>query len=401
MKRFICVQTGARRNYAVPKILSQNSLLEAFYNDLNASSGLGEAIKTICPSSLRKGAISRLLSREVPPDVVKKTCTFDLPSIKYLFRQKLAGGNVTKAHYWLQRFDEDFSQAMIRKGLGQATHVFSMFGEGSQFIEYAKNKGLTTVVEEYLSPLTHKIIQEEREKYPEIEPPLPQEIIDSDYAWFKKLCKSVDVFLAPSSFVVQGLEAFGVSSSQCRIVPYAASDKWFKVENRPVKGRVLFVGTAELRKGIHTLGMAAQKLAPYSYEFRVAGNASITVRDHPLLKHFMFLGRVPRTEIHKEFEKADVFVLPSLAEGSAEVTYEALATGLPVITTKASGSVVRHGIDGFIVPESDANALADAIKEILENRPLRDQMAAVAKHHAQDYTWDKYAERLLTVFQSI
>ena len=48
-----------------------------------------------------------------------------------------------------------------------------------------------------------------------------------------------------------------------------------------------------------------------------------------------------------------MFVLPSLAEGSAEVTYEAIAAGVPVVTTRAAGSVVRDGIEGRIVPERD------------------------------------------------
>jgi len=63
-----------------------------------------------------------------------------------------------------------------------------------------------------------------------------------------------------------------------------------------------------------------------------------------ICRSLSFLGRVPRDRIHEEFQTADLFVLPTLAEGSAEVTYEALAAGLPVITTKSAGSVVRDGI---------------------------------------------------------
>ena len=80
-----------------------------------------------------------------------------------------------------------------------------------------------------------------------------------------------------------------------------------------------------------------------------------------------FLGRVPRERIHEEFAAADVFVLPSSAEGSAEATYEALAAGVPVVTTPAAGSVVRDGIEGRVVPERDPFALADAIAEIVED----------------------------------
>jgi len=85
-------------------------------------------------------------------------------------------------------------------------------------------------------------------------------------------------------------------------------------------------------------------------------------------RHLKFLGRIPRAQIAGEFAAADLLVLPSLAEGSAETTYEALACGVPVVTTLEAGSVVRDGIDGRIVPSRDPVALADAIAEIVEDR---------------------------------
>ena len=80
-----------------------------------------------------------------------------------------------------------------------------------------------------------------------------------------------------------------------------------------------------------------------------------------------------------EFRQADVFVLPTLAEGSAEVINEALGAGIPVVTTPAAGSVVRDGIEGRIVPERDPAALAAAIDELLSDRPLRARMALAAR----------------------
>ena len=61
---------------------------------------------------------------------------------------------------------------------------------------------------------------------------------------------------------------------------------------------------------------------------------------------------------------ADVFVFPSLFEGSAVVTYEALACGLPSIVTPSAGSVVRDGIEGFLVPESNVLALAERMEQL-------------------------------------
>jgi glycosyltransferase involved in cell wall biosynthesis len=114
-----------------------------------------------------------------------------------------------------------------------------------------------------------------------------------------------------------------------------------------------------------------------------------------------FLGRVDRDKIHLEFQSADLFVLPTLAEGSAESVYEALAAGLPVITTKSAGSVVRDGIEGRIVPERDPEALAEAIRELTEDRALRDRMAVAARERARDFTWERYGERLLAYLKGL
>jgi glycosyltransferase involved in cell wall biosynthesis len=93
-------------------------------------------------------------------------------------------------------------------------------------------------------------------------------------------------------------------------------------------------------------------------------------------------------------------VLPSLAEASAEVTYEALACGIPVVTTREAGSVVRDGIEGRVVPSRDPHALADAISEILEDRQKRERMATAARERARKYTWEHYGNRLVNALKS-
>ncbi|GAB4171775.1 MAG: glycosyltransferase family 4 protein [Coleofasciculaceae cyanobacterium] len=400
-KRLIVVQIGARRGYVVPSILEKAGMLEALYTDLCANAGLGVALDRFCPQPLRNSAVSRLLNRRVPLNIQGKVHSFDWASLCYLVRQKLSGNSLLKQHQALAKFKQEISQAMIGKGLGQATHIFSMLGEGTDFLEFAKDQNLKVVNDIYISPATHRIIQAERKEFFDIEPTIPEQIIQDDAVWFSKVCKLTDVFIVPSRFVERGLEELGVDKNKCYTVPYDIEESWLSLTSSPTKGRVLFVGTADLRKGIHILGTAAQKLSHRNYEFRVAGGVSEIVRKHQLTEKLNFLGRVPRADIQNEFVQADIFVLPSLAEGSASVTYEALAAGLPVITTEAAGSVVRDGIEGFIVPERDAKALANRIEELVENRQLRDRMAAAARKRAQDYTWDKYAERLLAVLQAV
>ena len=97
-------------------------------------------------------------------------------------------------------------------------------------------------------------------------------------------------------------------------------------------------------------------------------------------------GAVPTTQVAEHFQWAHVFLLPSLCEGSATVTYEALGHGLPVICTLNTGSVVRDEVEGFIVPVRDAAAIAERIERLALDVQLRAQMATNAKARAAEFT---------------
>ena len=119
-----------------------------------------------------------------------------------------------------------------------------------------------------------------------------------------------------------------------------------------------------------------------------------------LFKGPKYLGHIPRNEIIKEYLSADVFVLPTIADGFGLVHLEAMACGVPAVTTENCGSVVDHNIDGLIIPIRDPIAIADAILKIVENRDLRDKMSRAAKIKASKYTWSQYKKRLFEVLDS-
>ncbi len=98
-------------------------------------------------------------------------------------------------------------------------------------------------------------------------------------------------------------------------------------------------------------------------------------------------------------------VLPSLFEATPGVMLEAMASGLPVVTTKACGmkEVIEDGEDGILVPRRDSHAVAEGVKTLLVDPSLRERMGARAREKARAYTWDRIArqtealyERLLT-----
>ena len=403
--RFIVAQIGARRGYAVPAILEQAGLLERFYTDLCGDIGWGRQIARARFVPGFRSPLSRLAERRLPVQIRGKTRTFGWPACHHAWRAQRTRGDAAAAFREHLRFSDALGRAMARAGYGAATHIFSMLGECSTFLVEGSRRGIKIISDIYILLSTERLLAAERRAFPDWEPDVP------DFAALRREARREDVlltrsdhFICPSSAVQDDLiDNFGVPRDRTSLVPHGVHPRWLSLDPSPVRGRVLFVGEANLRKGIPYLAMAAERLrkAGYAFAFRVAGGVARSVAQQPVCRNLLFLGRVPRDRIHAEFASADVLVLPSLAEGSAGVTYEALAAGVPVVTTRAAGSVVRDGIDGRIVPERDPLALAEAVAEIVEDRDQRACMSDAARQRARDYTWERYGERLVGALQRL
>jgi glycosyltransferase involved in cell wall biosynthesis len=162
--------------------------------------------------------------------------------------------------------------------------------------------------------------------------------------------------------------------------------------------RVLVAGQVCLQKGSYYVYEAAallQKRAQFRMVGSVAGLPENVLKK--LRQRLEVVGSVPRSAMSDHYNWADVFLLPSLCEGSATVTYEALGYGLPVICTPNTGSVVRDGVEGFIVPVRDSAAIAERIERLALDEELRTQMAASARARAAEFTVTEYGRRLLSV----
>jgi glycosyltransferase involved in cell wall biosynthesis len=401
--KFIVAQVGARRGYAVPAILEKAGMLERFYTDITGDIGLGAVFSAAAVLPLVGKSARRLGARHVPFNIRAKTTTFPGMSLVHALREVMVARDPAAACREGVRFSNALGMAMMRCGFGSATHMYSMLGECGPLFAEGKRRGLVTVSEIYIPLSTERILTEERKKF------LGWEFNVPDYAAVcrgfeveHRLSMDADLAICPSKWVRDDLlQNFGLPSERAAVVPYGVNPELFSVRNEPVRGRILFAGTADLRKGIHYFAAAAEKLLVRRVrcEFRVAGNVERSVANQEQCRHLKFLGRVPRVKITGEFAVADVLVLPSLAEGSAETTYEALACGVPVVTTPEAGSVVRDGIDGRIVPSRDPEALANAIAEIVEDRQKRERMSRAARDRAHDYTWERYGERLLAALR--
>ena len=101
------------------------------------------------------------------------------------------------------------------------------------------------------------------------------------------------------------------------------------------------------------------------------------------------------------FADAHIYVYPSLHEGSTVSIYEAMASGLPVVTTPNAGSVIRDGVDGFVVPVRDVDATRERIEKLYRDPVLRAAMAKSTAERAADYSWDAYVRRVGEALTSV
>jgi len=221
---------------------------------------------------------------------------------------------------------------------------------------------------------------------------------------------SADAVVVPSqfvwkSFVEQGFDTGrDVPPGRLYLIPYGVDLQDFRqIPKSDSIFRIVFVGMIGIRKGIFYLLEAVSKLRLKNAELLLIGSIEDNIK--PLLGKysdvFIYKGQVPHNELYKIYSSSSVFVLPSIEEGSAMVTYEAMACGLPLIVSENTGSVVRDGIDGFIVPIRDTEALKEKILFFYENEEKRQAMGANAKEYVQQWTWDRYGEKMVEAYEKI
>lgn len=213
-----------------------------------------------------------------------------------------------------------------------------------------------------------------------------------------------DVVLVPSSHIAEAYVREGTPRDRMRVVPYAADTTRFRPHARPRDAECrtfLFAGGVTQRKGIGYLLQAWRQVRRPGWRLQLLGALPANSGPlRPLLDDVEVLGRVPHAEVPAVMAAADVFVFPSLFEGSAVVTYEALASGLPLITTPNAGSVAREGVEGLIVPPSDTRALAEAMKKLGTDTALWCRMAQAARRRAERFDWSRHHDAIVDVVRA-
>ena len=208
-----------------------------------------------------------------------------------------------------------------------------------------------------------------------------------------------DAVLVGSSYAAQTFLSEGIDAKRTRVVPYGVDlDVFTPGPDEPPPGfHVIYAGQLTQRKGLAYLLRGYRRFARAGTHLTLVG--SIVGGDQPLRPFaslFDHVAHQTRPALAERYRSAHVFVLPTLIEGMPLVVLEAMACGLPVIVTaNGPADIVRDGIDGFIVPERDDEAIAERLDHLHRHPELRREMGRQAALRALDFSWDAYAERAL------
>lgn len=172
---------------------------------------------------------------------------------------------------------------------------------------------------------------------------------------------------------------------------------------------ILFLGRIVQQKGVYDLLAAVENLRRSIPDIRLilAGTGELeAVRERAaalgILAHLELPGWVDGEDKVRLFGRASIFVLPSYHEGMPMSILEAMAAGLPVVSTLVGGipEVVTYGIEGKLVAPGDAVALSAAVEDLLTDRALRSRMGQAAYRRAErEFSADAIVAQLETIYR--
>jgi len=171
---------------------------------------------------------------------------------------------------------------------------------------------------------------------------------------------------------------------------------------------ILYVGRLDLVKGVNYLLQTAKELIPNykNTKFLIVGDGSLRGEYEAFAKSFsdnvIFTGF--REDVSELMNISDIFVLPSLSEGAANVVMEASASGLPVIATEVGEvpRIVLDGKTGILIKPKDIANLVKAFKKMIDNPSLAKEMGkAGRKRIEEEYSWEIVCKRIENAYQEV
>lgn len=350
---------------------------------------------------------ARMAARRVDaPGVIVRSiplAEFAGRGIAYLSKMKLVKPATTSG--WGLQLAGRASCKYLRRA--DIFHVRSGVGQGGA-IRTARENGMKVIAD-------HSIAHPEymqsvlREEYGRAG--IPYEISSQKGLWRVVLddCEQADRLLVNSDFVKRTFVERGYPADRIDVEYLGVKPTYFYLKQdytSHVPTQILFTGNFDLRKGVRVLLEAIRRVRQGGLDVRLrvignmtTGRVCIQDSDAEFLTHTPF---VPPEDILPALAEADMFVFPTLAEGSSRSAMEAAAAGVPVITTENCGLPLVDGESVLYVPLNDAAQLTEMIARVATDETLRQSIGKnAAATICQRYTWPIYGLQLQKIYQRI
>jgi alpha-maltose-1-phosphate synthase len=399
-----CPDARAPAYQAVVGLARANQLsrfLTAFYHrDDGPASRIGRRLAPVGFARLERTLLRRHDS-DIPSNRVSTVPSFDVAlAVENRVGRSHSPTRHRVARWRTRRFDRILARALERE-LPESLLVFSDVGSELS-LPACRELGIRSVLS-----MVHGDVREERavlaaeaERSPDFFPIYlsdgPVNRAELDWLHERRLrdIALADRILVPSEHIAGVLEKEGTARDRIRVTPYAADTRRFRPapDKRHDKSCVfLFAGGINQRKGVKYLLEAWRRVRRPGWRLQLLGPLPSDASPlEPYLNEVELLGRVSHAEMPNRMAAADVFVFPSLFEGSAVVTYEALACGLPSIVTPTAGSVVRNDVEGFLIPPADVDRLAERMESLGVDIEARAVMSLASRQRAEEFDWPRY-----------
>lgn len=397
--KVVLVHGGARDAYQLALALSEAGLLEALVTDLFWSEERSWArmlAKQLPASVLRK--LRQRSAVGLPPSSVS-TCP--VAGLGGLVLDRLHRVPFSMRRKWVRSADARLGTkaGKLAKREGAGLVSYSYYGYDA-FTAYGRG-GLLFQMHPHPATMRH-ILTEELVRHPECASSLCTEwelaLPEEDFQHLTGETAMATRYLVASSFTRRSLVENGALAESITVVPYGVDLERFKPDatkhqTRTPRLRLLFVGRINQRKGVKYLLDALKLLRGCPIDLTICGRAVDDLELFaPYRSQIEIRTSVSASELVRAYQTADLFVFPSVGEGFGQVLLEALACGLPVLSTThtAAPDLIDDGVQGFVVEPRSPDLLAERIDWAVRNRNELMRMGERARMRAERFTWERF-----------
>ncbi|MHA1705620.1 MAG: glycosyltransferase family 4 protein [Promethearchaeota archaeon] len=211
------------------------------------------------------------------------------------------------------------------------------------------------------------------------------------------------------------IQHYGINASKICVIPNGYDEQIIKkiVHNAKNKNKVkiVFVGNLRPIKDPLTLLKGFKKVIKKypNIKLQIVGDGSLKgylevfCRRNNLSSKVVFEGKKAHKETLKIISESTIFVLTSIQEGLPTALIEAMALGKPVVATNVGGipEVIRHRINGILVPPQSPKAVSEALDKLITSPALREKLSTAAAESVKNYTWSKIAEQYKRIYSKV